>query len=79
MLSTAVIGGGPAALSAALYLARAGKKVTVFERGEIGGDLSRTDKIENYPCYDGAVRKLTPTRRHKVKAAGGSDSYGACQ
>ena len=37
MLSTAVIGGGPAALSAALYLARAGKKVTVFERGEIGG------------------------------------------
>ena len=45
MLSTAVIGGGPAALSAALYLARAGKKVTVFERGEIGGELSRIDKI----------------------------------
>jgi len=78
MLSTAIIGGGPAALSAALYLARAGKKVNVFERGEIGGELSRIDKIENYPGYNGSGSDLANVMRQQAEAAGAEISYGEC-
>lgn len=78
MLSTAIIGGGPAALSAALYLARAGKKVTVFERGELGGELSRIDNLENYPGYSGPGRELAATMRQQAEAAGAKIVYGEC-
>lgn len=78
MLDVAVIGGGPAALSAALYLARAGKKVTAFERGEIGGELSRIDKIENYPGYSGPGRELAATMRGQAESAGAQIAYGEC-
>lgn len=78
MLDTAIVGGGPAALTAALYLARAGKKVTVFERGEIGGELSRIDKIENYPGYTGPGRELAAEMRKQAAAAGAEIIYGEC-
>lgn len=44
-----IIGGGPAALSAALYLARGGKSAAILEKSVIGGKLAITAKIENYP------------------------------
>ena len=49
MTDIAVIGGGPAGLSAALYAARAGKSVTVYERDCIGGQITRAPLVENYP------------------------------
>ena len=49
MTDIAVIGGGPAGLSAALYAARAGKSVTVYERDCIGGQITRAPQVENYP------------------------------
>lgn len=78
MLNTAIIGGGPAALSAALYLARAGKKIAVFERGEIGGELSRIDNIENYPGYSGPGKELASMMRKQAEAAGAEIAYGEC-
>ena len=49
MTDIAVIGGGPAGLTAALYAARAGKSVTVYERECIGGQITRAPQVENHP------------------------------
>ena len=49
MTDIAVIGGGPAGLTAALYAASAAKTVTVFERERIGGQVTRAPQVENYP------------------------------
>jgi|LSQX01.1.fsa_nt_gb thioredoxin reductase (NADPH) len=44
-----VIGAGTAGLTAALYAARAGKSVLIFEKEGIGGQIATTPIVENYP------------------------------
>lgn len=51
VLDAAIIGGGPAGLTAALYLARAGRTVQVFEAGVFGGQVFLCHAIENYPGF----------------------------
>lgn len=46
-----VIGAGPAGLTAAIYLLRDGKKTLILEKTAIGGGISSTPLIENYPGY----------------------------
>ena len=44
-----IVGGGPAGLSAAIYLARAKCKVLVIEKEKIGGQITITADVVNYP------------------------------
>jgi thioredoxin reductase (NADPH) len=46
-----IIGGGPAGLSAALYLARANKRVGFIEKNNPGGKLVSIAEIKNYPGF----------------------------
>ncbi|MFA9239833.1 MAG: thioredoxin-disulfide reductase [Candidatus Paceibacteria bacterium] len=50
MLDLAIIGGGPAGLTAGLYATRGGlKDVVMFEMGMPGGQITGSSEIENYP------------------------------
>ncbi len=46
-----IIGGGPAGMTAALYAARSGLQAILVERGALGGQLMKTDWIDNYPGF----------------------------
>lgn len=48
-----VVGGGPAGLTAAIYAGRAGKRVAVFEKEMIGGQITYTGEIDNFPAVPG--------------------------
>ena len=51
MYDIIIIGAGPAGLTAAIYGARANKKVLVLEALTYGGQIINTNKIVNYPGY----------------------------
>lgn len=48
MSKCVIIGGGPAGMNAALYLKRAGLDVVIIEKDVPGGEMLKTNKIENY-------------------------------
>lgn len=65
----AIIGGGSAGLSAALYAARGGMKVVVFENTGYGGQINYTYDIDNYlgiPSVNG-VELAEKMRAHVMK------------
>ncbi len=56
ILDCAIIGGGPAGLTAGLYTTRGGlENVTMFEKGMPGGQITSSSEIENYPGVTGEV------------------------
>ncbi|MCX6112819.1 MAG: thioredoxin-disulfide reductase [Proteobacteria bacterium] len=46
-----IIGGGPAGMSAGIYLARSGRKTVILEAGAPGGQVFINHSIENYPGF----------------------------
>ena len=55
MIDIAIIGAGPAGLTAAIYAARAGMQTAVFEPLLVGGQLTSIDLLENYPGFPDGV------------------------
>ncbi len=51
MFDVAIIGAGPAGMTASIYARRAGYSVVMFEMSVPGGQLATTDSIENFPGY----------------------------
>lgn len=50
-IDIAIIGGGPAGYTAAIYAGRAGYTAVVFEKASPGGQMGITSSIENYPGF----------------------------
>ena len=55
----AIIGGGPAGYTAALYASRAGLDTLIIEKMSAGGQMALTDVIDNYPGFEEGVDGFT--------------------
>ena len=66
-----IIGGGPAGLTAALYMARAKYRVVVVEKEKFGGQITITHEVVNYPGVEKTSGvELTETMRKQAESFG---------
>jgi len=66
-----IIGGGPAGLTAGIYLSRAKLKTLILDTGTIGGQVVLTHEIANYPGIENiSGYQLASTMRKQAKKFG---------
>ncbi|MFA5073543.1 MAG: FAD-dependent oxidoreductase [Nitrospirota bacterium] len=71
-----IIGAGPAGLTAAIYLGRAGQKCVVLEKDFVGGYTAKIAHIENYPGYESINgMDLTKTMAKQAETFGALIQY----
>ncbi|MEM4615840.1 MAG: thioredoxin-disulfide reductase [Archaeoglobaceae archaeon] len=70
MFDVAIVGGGPAGLTAAIYCARYGLKTVFFETFDPVSQLSLAGKIENYPGFEGSGMELLDRMKEQALKAG---------
>ena len=51
MFDLIIIGGGMAGMTSAIYALRESKKVLVLEKESIGGQITQSPKVQNYPSF----------------------------
>lgn len=51
MYDCIIIGAGPAGLTAAIYLLRENKKIKIIEKETIGGKITSSARVDNYPGF----------------------------
>lgn len=77
MYDVIIVGAGPAGISAAIYAARAKFRVLVLEKSEIGGQITITSDIVNYPGVRLAGgRELTENMRRQAESFGAEFMIG---
>lgn len=66
-----IVGGGPAGLTAGLYLARARYRVVIVEQDHFGGQVTITHQVVNYPgVAQASGAELTETMRRQAQSFG---------
>ncbi len=66
-----VIGGGPAGLTAGIYLARAKTKTLILNEGTVGGQMILTHEIANYPGVESiSGYQLSNIMKNQAKSFG---------
>lgn len=73
MYDAVIVGGGPAGLSAAIYLARAKYKVLVVEKEKVGGQITITADVVNYPGVASTSGKNLTDEMHVQAEAFGAE------
>lgn len=73
MSDLAIIGAGPAGLTAAIYAARALLEVNVFEKGLLGGQAATATHVENYPGFPDGIEGVELIEKMKKQA----ENFGA--
>ncbi len=70
MFEVAIVGGGPAGLTAAIYSARYGLRTVFFETFDPVSQLSLAGKVENYPGFEGKGIDLLDRMKQQALKAG---------
>lgn len=73
-----IIGAGPSALTAAIYLTREDVPTVLYERSVVGGMAAITDQIDNYPGFAEGVTgmKLASELERQAERFGADIQYG---